>query len=316
MTTSGSTDYSETRNEIIIDALYAINVLAGNEQPTDDQLQIANRQLNRMAKDWQKYGLHLWKKATGFLFPQKGQREYNLYASGAHASESYAETTMTAGLAATFKTLTVADSSDFSVNDQVGVVLDSGYFHWSVIDLIPDSTTIRMVTGLPTLASSGNKVYGYTTKLTQPINFYSANRLTPSGVEIPLNYLSYAEYFDLPTKNQTGVITSYNYDRQRDYALIRLWYVPDSVQDLVSFTFERKIEDFNHPDNTADFPQEWLDALTVNLAPRLAKFFGKNQGEKYNNLVLEAKESLEAMLSFDNEPGSIFFRPSEQGRGR
>ena len=60
MATSGSTDYSQTRDDIIKRALRLIGVLAQGETPTADQVTEAAAALNGLVKAWQADGMPLW----------------------------------------------------------------------------------------------------------------------------------------------------------------------------------------------------------------------------------------------------------------
>lgn len=60
MSTSGSTDFSVTRDDIIKRALRLIGVLAQGESPTSDQTTEAALALNGLVKAWQADGMPLW----------------------------------------------------------------------------------------------------------------------------------------------------------------------------------------------------------------------------------------------------------------
>jgi len=62
--TSGSTDFSITRDDIIKRALRLIGVLAQGETPTTDQVTEAAFALNGLVKAWQTDGLPLWALKT------------------------------------------------------------------------------------------------------------------------------------------------------------------------------------------------------------------------------------------------------------
>lgn len=60
MATSGSTDYSQTRDDIIKRSLRLIGALAQGESPTTDQVTEAAVALNGLVKAWQADGMPLW----------------------------------------------------------------------------------------------------------------------------------------------------------------------------------------------------------------------------------------------------------------
>jgi len=64
MATSGSTDFSVTRDDIIKRALRLIGVVAQGETPTTDQTTEAALALNGLVKAWQTDGMPLWALKT------------------------------------------------------------------------------------------------------------------------------------------------------------------------------------------------------------------------------------------------------------
>jgi hypothetical protein len=316
MTTSNSTDFTITLNEIIKDALIELNIIGSDENPSPEDNLKAQRSLNLMTKRWQAQGYHLWKKKTGTIFLQKDQAIYDLSSIGDHATETYIETTISADELSGQTTISVTSSVGMNINDFIGIEESDNSLHWSRIASIPDTTSVVINDALPTGANSGAKVYAYTIRLDQPFNVYSANRESESEIDTPMNYLSYQDYFELPDKiRSSGTPVSYNYDRQLNVARIRVWPVPNDVKTLMKITYAAKIQDFDNNDNTSDFPQEWEDALVLNLAVRLAPSFGKANSQSFIELKAQAMEALDLALRFDNEPGSIRFQVDYQQAG-
>lgn len=60
MATSGSTDFSVTRNQLITGALRLVGGVAQGETPTSDQITEAAEALNMLVKAWQAVGMPLW----------------------------------------------------------------------------------------------------------------------------------------------------------------------------------------------------------------------------------------------------------------
>lgn len=78
MTTSGSTDFSVTRDDIIKRALRLLGVLAQGETPTTDQTTEAALALNGLVKAWQADGMPLWALKTQTFPTVDGQRSYEI----------------------------------------------------------------------------------------------------------------------------------------------------------------------------------------------------------------------------------------------
>jgi hypothetical protein len=64
---SGSTNFSLTRNDIIQEALELIGVVAAEESPAAADVTTADRSLNMMVKGWQAKGINLWRQTEGSL---------------------------------------------------------------------------------------------------------------------------------------------------------------------------------------------------------------------------------------------------------
>uniref|UniRef100_A0A6M3KP93 Putative structural protein n=1 Tax=viral metagenome TaxID=1070528 RepID=A0A6M3KP93_9ZZZZ len=314
MTTSGSIDFNNTRNEIIHDAFFKLNVYGADEVVSAEDSQYASRVLNRMIKSWQAQELHLWKKQTAYLFIQNGQYEYSLKSTSTdHATLSYVETTFSADEAIGQTTLTVTSSSGMTAGDYIGLENEDGYLQWSTIDSITDATTIVVDDALTTACEDGAKIYAYTTKLTEPFNVYSAVRESEDGIDTPMNYLSYEGYFVLPNKLSSGTPVSYTYDRQLYDGKIRIWPVPNNVDYIMKLALALKIEDFDSATNTPDFPQEWLDAIVCNLALKLAPDYGKAAGDNYQVIMSQSQDALLIASQFDSEQGSLYISPDYIG---
>lgn len=262
-----------------------------------------------MVKRWQTQGLHLWKKETATIFLQKSQLKYTLGSSGDHASLSYEETTLSTDYVATDATFIFDDSVSATAADYIGIELDSGSLYWSTVQTVVSPTSVTIAGALPSAASEDKKVYIYTTRLAEPFNVYSAVRESSSEIDTPMNYLSYEEYFQLPNKTAESTPVSYNYDRQLNAAEIRVWPVPQNVEYLMKITMAQKIGFFESSTDVPDFPQEWHEALVLNLAVKIGPAFGKAGDANFAALKQDAMAAFEDALTFDSEQGSLYFQP-------
>lgn len=78
MSTSGTTDFSLTRDDIIKRALRLIGALAQGETPTTDQVTEAAVALNGLTKAWQADGMPLWAIKERSVTLVEGQSQYTL----------------------------------------------------------------------------------------------------------------------------------------------------------------------------------------------------------------------------------------------
>jgi hypothetical protein len=82
MATSGSSNYSLTRNDIIQEALELIGVAAAGETPAAADVSTADRSLNIMIKGWQAKGINLWRQTEGILTATAGQASFTMGTGG------------------------------------------------------------------------------------------------------------------------------------------------------------------------------------------------------------------------------------------
>jgi len=78
MPTSGTTDFSVTRDDIIKRALRILGVVAQGETPTTDQVTEASYALNTLVKAWQADGMPLWAIKEQTIPLVAGQAVYTL----------------------------------------------------------------------------------------------------------------------------------------------------------------------------------------------------------------------------------------------
>lgn len=116
--------------------------------------------------------------------------------------------------------------------------------------------------------------------------------------------LTREEYFRLPDKSTSGKPTNYYYDPQLTTGTLYIWPT-DSGANTLKFTYRRPLEDIDSATDDPDFPPEWLDALTYNLAVRLAPFYGVSVSAEVANIAAYGLDELEGFSRED--PGSVYF---------
>lgn len=270
MATSGTYSFSQNRDAIIKRAARLVGAIASGETPDSDTVKDFSDAMNAMAKHWQTEGINIWTMGEAILFQQLEQVRYTLGSGSAdNATESFAQSTISADEALGQTTISVTDTSLMTAADYVGIELDDGTLQWSTITS-KTSTTILIPDALTDSASSGNLVVSYTTKMVRPLKIISARRYNfASAIDTPLTEYDRVEYQKQPNKTSTGVVSAYFYDRRggaNTTGYIYLWPQPSIVDEAVKFTFARPIQDFSTAANNADFPDEWFQALAFNLA--------------------------------------------------
>ena len=151
MATSGSTDYSVTRDNLINEALQLCKVLGEGGTGSTNQLSDCARTLNMLVKNLQVKGLNLWAIENLVVFPVKNQ---SVYAFGTSADRmckttELIEPELDGDHAAGSTTLTVAGkngTTSMAASDKIGIQTDAGGIEWTTISGTPTSTSIVIAT--------------------------------------------------------------------------------------------------------------------------------------------------------------------------
>ena len=149
----------------------------------------------------------------------------------------------------------------------------------------------------------------------RPLNIMGCRYHYWTGVDRKMRKLGRAEYDCIPTKvDSTGPCTAFHYTPGLSTGTLLVWPVPTSTEvsnsDSLTITYMQSIEDFDAASDEPDFPAEWLEALTYNLAVRIAPAFGIDS-TRINPIILSiAQSSLSEMQAWDSEEGSIRITPN------
>lgn len=318
MSTSGSSDFIQTRDQIISDALSLLAILAAGETAQPADLTFCSNILNKMVKAWMAQGIHLWTEESGTIFLVNGQAQYNLIAgvTGAKASDGQGtpvETTLTANAAGS--SVIVTNSTGMAINDVIGVVLSDNTISWTTISGI-SGTTISLTAPLSGSATSGSAVFTYTTQLPRVLSIQSARLRNNSGFDKTMEIKPREDYMRIPQKAITGDPIILYYSPQLLQGQVYVWPTPSDVNKRIEITYLRQIQDFDTGTDTPDLPQEWLEALTYNLAVRVAPAYGialASGGTTGNpSLLTMAAQMLEDMKAWDSEQPYIQIVPKNQ----
>ena len=312
MARSGSTNFIVTRDDIIKYALQDIGVITGlGSNPTAEQITHAAWKLNVMVKKDMTQGLHLWALTEGTLFLVDGQESYSLGVGGDPATSSYVKTELSSDGAAGSLTIDVDSITGISSGHAIGVELDDGTLHWTTVNGAPAGTTVTLTVALASVASIDNHVYAYNTIIEKPLRILKETVRIElgSGAEMPVTLVSRAEYVQLSDKSTTGKCNQVYYDPQYGaLGTLYAWPTCDDVKDVLHFTFERTLQDFDAATDNPDFPIEATDYLVKGLRYELAGAYGV-PGPRRQELRDEAREARDDWLDWDSENSSVFLQP-------
>lgn len=314
MATSGSVDYQLNAGQLIKEAFNLCGMLEGEETVPGEMDTDARRSLNLMAKSWMAEFGQLWKKEVAVLFLTVGQAEYSLGPTSTdHAAllDDAVKTEMAVAGVATDSTIQVDSITGIANADVIGIVLDSGLVHWTTVNGAPSGSTVTLTVALPSAAAIDNHVYAYTTLLRKPLVVSNARRRDASEQDIPLHRISHQEYWDLPNKTSTGVPVQVQYIPRLQHGELLVWPAPSSANDRLILTVRLPIEDFDAAIDDPDFPQEWLETLTVGLALRLCLKYPVPQ-DRFTRLQTMYAGLKPTLRHHDTERASIYIMPDER----
>ena len=315
MTVGTTSDFNLGRNEIITEALRILRIINGTQAASGDLITSCSTALNLLLRSWQADGLHVWTQQTGVLFQTTSQAKYSTDADRLCDIDDLVLTALGAAESIGQTVLTVASSTGMTAGDEVGILLDDASMQWTTIVTVDSPTQITVTDALTDAAASGNNVYAFTTRLGKLVKVYDDTRVrnmttgtSTSYNETPIFLFSRQEYNILSNKTNTGLPTQIYFQPLRDASAFYLWPVPNNSVNLVLFTYERNLLDFDTPTNFADAPAEWTRAFVWSLAAELIPRFGipDNRAADITNRANSLRENI---LGWDNDEYSIRMIP-------
>lgn len=320
MASSGSYDFSVSRDDLIKDALLELGVLESGEAPTAEETTDCARRLNMMVKSWMVKGRHLWCVQDAVLFQVVGAQSYLLGDASGDANwcdpDDYVQTTISADEAAGQTVLSITSSTDIATSDKVGIELDDGTIQWTTASSTGAGTVTIPASGLTSAASEGNVVFAYTSRLVRPLRLVQGTlyRRDINDNDTPVALIGKAEYDQQTSKVQRGKVIKLAYQALLNSGRLWSWPCADLATDTLRFSVERPIQDFDLTADNPDFPIEASKALYLGLAVDVAGIFGAS--DEVPRVKALADEALDDWLAFDAENAAVRFQPDMRGAGR
>ena len=278
MATSGTFTYSATAAQAIQEALEILGVLESGRTPTTADQTSCLTTLNMMVKQWSGNfdfapGLKAFARKRGYVFPQKNQGSYSIGPTGDNASLTYNTTTMRIAAIAGATTLEVTSTAGMTNADKIGILLDSGTIQWSTLTITDSDTLTIPASGLTSAAAAGNRIFTYTTKLMRPLYIENAVLRDTSGNESELFTMLMPYYEARPAKSADADPGFYLYENSLTNGTLLLDYEPSDMTKVIRLTFMAPAENYDAVANDIAYPQEWLSAIAMGLAKRVAPKF-------------------------------------------
>lgn len=300
MALSGVTTLNPTALDIYQEVLEILQVVGDGETITTAMKAKITPSMNAMLKKWEGQGLHLWTYTEGSLFLQVGQAEYDFTDATTNVTNEFFPTTTTADALTGASTVTLADVSNVADTDNIGILDATNNLFWTTVNGAPVGNVVTLTDVLPSDIASGSIVYTYkAVSLLTVRRILDVRRRESDDYEIPINFESREDYFNLPNKSQTGLPIQAYYSRQEPEGIMYLWPSPISSSTVINFTYERETNIVTDDADTFDLPSYWLEALTYGIARRCMLKFATSP-ERAQVITLMADEFLNEALAFDD----------------
>lgn len=298
-----SRDFDDLAQEI----LELLQVIGDGETITTAMKDKIKPTVNNLIKKWEDQGNNLWKRQEGTLFLQVGQGEYDFTntnpvatVSQTHVTNSFVETSLTADAGFGTNTVTVNDATEINSGDRLGVIGSDNTLYWREVFGAPVGDVVTLATNLGTNASSGTPVYVYPDVDLIPISrITDVRRRDSTDYEIPINFESREDYFNLPNKTQQGNPIQAYYSRQEPQGIMYLWTTPSSSTSIINFTYDRQSQIIDSDADNFDMPDYWIQALVFGSANLLTYKFSTSP-ERRQQIREDAVIYLDEALSYDD----------------
>lgn len=291
--TSGSYTFSVTRDQIIRQAMLDLGALQEAEVPTAQETTDMAFLLNMIVKQWMGNtdfapGLKVWTRKRADLFLSPTQYTYQLGQTGADNwvestsglayPQAYGQTNITASVAAGTTVLPVASTSQFNINDFIGILI-GGTIFWTTVSAIGVGTVTIPAPGLTgaVIGNAATYVWNYTNKARRPLALITCTLRDIYANDTPMRIFSTVqEYESLPTKtaptniaDPTAVLYESQFSNQNPSG--RIYLDVGGAQDVTKHlhcVYLSPTQDFVNPGDAPDYPQQWYNPLVLELAKR------------------------------------------------
>lgn len=265
MSTSGSTDWTLTRDQIIAAALEKLGVVQAGDSPTANQIASASTALNLMVKSWQNKGVFLWTVEW--------------------VTKTLSASSEVTGTDGSVYTCIRSHTSAASNRPVTGA-------NWSTC------WRLRGSTGGGWLTTTSYSSIGDFAVESDTIGIEQAFLRTNDYSDTPLEIIRRERFQEITDKSATGQPSFLFFDRRLSPQIF-LWPIPNDSTDVLHVQRVRALEDFDAAGNNADFPVRWLRALVYGLAADLADDY-KRPITEFDRLFAKAERLFDEAKSGDS----------------
>lgn len=330
MASSGSVDFSVTRDQIIQSVLEDLEIMQPGDTTsstsfTEHSSGLALK-LNALIKQWGNPtdgspGMQVWAQKIGYLFLNTNNAAYTLGPTTTETgttnkwASSYVTTTLGSAAAANDSTITLsvaASTLPIASGNRIGIELDSGAMFWTTVNGSPSGAVCTLTTNISGAASAGNRVFAYATTAQgrRPLEIITALRRDTDGNDSPVGLISLEGYeYGVLKKNQDSTPTQAYYKPTLTDGTLYLDAEPTDVTDVIRIVYRSPFEDFDAASDNPDFDQHWIRPLIYGLAVESLGRFSQESRLQYFASMRE--ESLRIARNFYPETCELYFQPGD-----
>lgn len=308
MSTSGSYDFSVSRDDLILSAHQHIGAVGEGETCTTAQTTEAAILLNMIVKLRATMGMPCWALKRGYVLPVTGTSSIS---TAGQIVQSYVQTTTSVAAISDASTITLTSITGVATTYNIGVTQDNGTILWTTVNGAPVGSVVTLTAPLTYAAASGNVVYVYQTanRVQGIIRVIEANiNDLVTSKTYPINIMARNDYYNLGDRTAASVPNQYWMDIQlasQEMFVYPRFYGGNAI---IEFSYQIPFQDFDASGNTPDFPQAFYLPLMKELASLLGPKFGVPIEER-KALLSEAQMYFELALETVYPEGSLKLQP-------
>ena len=307
MATTGVSNFSVTRDDVIKAALRGLTELGAGEVPIAEDYTNCSQAINMMLKDWQKKGAALWLYQELSLPLITGVATYPIGPTAGSLATAACVITA-AGTGGTTGTYALGIADAGGGTGATGTYTIAGGKLTVVTITAAGNSYVTPVLSFPSGGISGAAAtatpVGLTT--TKPLRVLDAFIRDASGYDTGLIVIARTESDSLGAKSSTGIPNQLYADPQLSAMQVTLYNPPVDSTRTAHLIVQRPIYDMNAAGDTFDLPQEWFRAIKWGLMDELALEYGVEE-KNLQLIMLKAEKFLTECFDFSVEEASVYF---------